>query len=155
MAHRHCRPSWKNQRFMTLRPLQMCVLPVGLLIFACCGCGGGTPSAPVAVKGSVSYQGQPLSGGIIVFTPDETRGTRGPLAHGTILADGTFELKADDGEKLVAGWYRISVICLTEETSIADLPENLLPAHYTCPDTSGLTRQIEAGKENVVHIDLQ
>jgi len=69
------------------------------------GCGRGTyPRAPV--KGRVmTWQGQPATGGVVVFqpvdAPDKTgrpAGHPGTASHGTVGQDGTFTLTAMDGK---------------------------------------------------------
>lgn len=135
--------------------------PLLLILSALTGLTGcGSSSAPLAaVTGSVSYQGQPVGGGIIVFTPDTSRGTHGPMAHAEIQADGTFTLHTEDAAGAVAGWHRITLVLVDEpnpqqQDHSSSLPQNLLPHKYCSPDLSGLMRQVKAGKENVFKIDL-
>jgi hypothetical protein len=132
-------------------------LLASLLILA--GCGGSTPTlAPVT--GTVNYLGRPVPGGTIVFTPDPTRGGRGPLAHAEIQPDGKFTLSSGDAPGAVVGWHRVTVLAVQDAGPSAAgqgflIPRSLLPEKYRSPDLSGLAREIKAGQANVVNIDLE
>jgi hypothetical protein len=80
----------------------LCVI---LAVVLLAGCGGATyPRAPV--KGRVmTWQGQPATGGVVVFQPVDAPGKTGRPAghpgtasHGTVEQDGTFTLTAMDGK---------------------------------------------------------
>src|SRR5690348_16271909 len=59
-----------------------------LLAVTGCGSNGGkAPGKTVPVKGTVTYQGKPLTKGTVRFEPDA-----GPEAEGEIRPDGTYEL---------------------------------------------------------------
>src|SRR5262249_51782014 len=70
------------------------------------GCQAGTTAKPGGrsklgrVVGTVTYAGQPVRRGTVVFKPDAARGTKGPQAFSGIGEDGTFTLstlETDDG----------------------------------------------------------
>jgi len=101
-----------------------------------CGCGG-PPRPETVVTGTVTHQGQPVTGGTVIF---EITGDRGPLPYpGEIAADGTYELTNG-----VPGPARIAV-----DTGIRKgLPDYFpLPERYADPDTSGLTYEVVKGKQ--------
>src|SRR5262249_30220447 len=62
-----------------------------------------------SVRGQVSFKGVPLPAGLIVFTPDPTRGHRGPLACAEIQADGRYDLRTEDQAGAAPGWYRVTL----------------------------------------------
>jgi hypothetical protein len=132
------------------------VVAVGLLFLA--GCGASTP--PLApVTGTVAYRGQPLPGGIVVFSPDPAKGSSGPLATAQIQADGRFTLKTGDAPGAVAGWHRITVVCVNEQDSALDgvkysIPSSLIPERYRCADLSGLSREVRMDDKNEIHLNL-
>jgi hypothetical protein len=104
--------------------------------------------SPVAgrasVRGRVVCQDRPLSGGLIVFSPDPERGTRGPVAHALIQADGSYELSHGAADGLGPGWYRVTVA--------GPLPpaEGPRPSdHFRYPESSKLTAEVRTG-ENVL-----
>jgi hypothetical protein len=73
----------------------------GLLIAA--GCGSDT-GGRIPVSGRVTYEGEPLPAGRILFTP--AAGNRGPSAGGIIEA-GRYRIRADEGP--IVGEHTITV----------------------------------------------
>jgi hypothetical protein len=119
---------------------------VAVFLAAAAGCGGSDELSPV--RGQVFYRGQPLAGGTIVFAPDPERGGHGPLACGEIGPDGTYTLQSDGRHGAVPGWHRVTVAPAADYGGIA------LPRHYSDPETSGVGREVQAGKPNVIDIHL-
>jgi len=70
------------------------------------GCGGGlTP-----VSGKVTYQGKPVTGGSLVFSPIATAGEKEPGKSGSadIGSDGSFSVSTNKpGDGLRPGKYRV------------------------------------------------
>ena len=64
------------------------------------GCSNKPPPPPLAVAGTVTYRGEPLAGGLVVFAPDAERGNDGPPLTATVGADGRYALRPADGEAL-------------------------------------------------------
>jgi hypothetical protein len=114
-------------------------------------CGSGTPKL-VPVRGKVFYQGAPLHGGSIVFTPDAERGGSGPLAHAEIQADGSYTLRTDHSPGAVPGWHRVSVMAVQAEGARHRL---LLPRRYSDPEMSGLRHQVKPDRANTIDIHLE
>jgi hypothetical protein len=99
------------------------------------GCGSSSPKgAPtLPVKGKVTYKGQPLTKGRVVFEPDGA----GKEAYGDIQPDGSFVLstyKKDDGA--VIGNHRVMV------TDVA----KSVPVKYSSVNTSKLEIEVSEGK---------
>ena len=122
------------------------------------GCGGAPP--PLApVKGKVFYQGRPLTTGTIVFTPDPVRGTSGPLAHGLIQPDGSYQLKAGDQAGTVPGWHRVTVLAMDVapqwNSQQPVTPRSFIPHHYSDPSLSKLACEVQPGKENTLNFNLE
>src|SRR5262245_23845942 len=92
------------------------------------GCSRKPPPAPATVAGKVTFQGQPLSGGLVVFSPDPDRGGNGKPARGEIAADGTYQLKLGDDSMIPAGWYRVAVA-----PAPTAYPASAYPARLTFP----------------------
>ena len=82
-----------------------------LLLFLAGGCGSGSPS--VRVWGTVSYQGQPVDEGQIVYFP--TDGTENPSTGG-VIQDGKYDIPKDDGP-YAGGTYRVQITALGVEKS--------------------------------------
>jgi hypothetical protein len=128
-------------------------LPAVPLLLFVAGCGAPSDDL-LPVQGKVFYRGVAVTHGTIVFTPDPTRGGNGPLARAEIGPDGRYLLRT--GERLGAapGPYQVTVVAVAlppasggAEDSLAP-PRLLLPARYRDPELSGLSCQIEHGKDN-------
>ncbi len=134
------------------------------------GCSGPADSGParVAVSGTVTYNGSPVEGASVTFSPQDKGGL---AAAGTTDAQGHFKLttiNADDGA--VPGSYAVMISktegeaasgeTQTEEEAYKQaFPGNqpaaeskakdLLPAKYKDKATSGLTATVaESGKND-------
>jgi len=112
-----------------------------LLLVMADGCDDG-PST-YTVKGSVSYQGKPVTGGLINFKP-----ARGQPLGGGIKADGSYEFQLPAGEYLVRidtppeipeGWK--------EGDPHPELGPREVPAKYARFRTSGLTAMVQPSGE--------
>ncbi len=121
-------------------------LVLGVVVLAGCGRAAGPPTYPVS--GRVTYQGAPLERGTVLFVPET-----GPAAGATIAADGTFSLRA------VAGKHQVGVSSVPEpppgiEPMTYDAPP-LIPPRYSRPHSSGLTAEVQAGRDNRVTFELE
>ena len=123
------------------------------------GCGQDE-AAPASVHGRVYYQGAPLTGGTIVFTPDADKGGSGPLARGEIRADGSYTLVCEGKPGAAPGWHRVTIVSVQGAaekpvgTAFADV-RSLLPRKYAAPDLSGLEEFVKAGEDNAIDFHLE
>lgn len=106
-------------------------------LLSCWGCGSSAETrvlAPtVPVKGKVTYQGKPLTKGVISFEPK----TNGRTAEGEIQPDGSFELSTfKKGDGATVDTHRISVT----NTGLK------LPKKYNDPSSSKVEVQVTEGK---------
>jgi hypothetical protein len=76
-------------------------LGLGLVLVLLSGCGSGGAGAPV--KGTVTFDGETVDGGAIVFVPE---GEKRPSSGGPIVA-GHYSLEGDKAP--VPGSYRIEI----------------------------------------------
>ena len=88
----------RKEMLMEIRGILL--LGLGLLL----GCGHGSEIQRVIVAGKVSYQGQPIADGSILFVP--ARGTKGPQA-GAQIADGAYRVTAGGG--VPVGMHRVEI----------------------------------------------
>jgi hypothetical protein len=129
----------------------------GLLFFLV---GSKPAAAPLQlVTGKISYHGQPLQTGLIVFTPDTSRGASGGMAVGQIRADGTYTLQTGEAQGASPGWYRITVAAVSPTATPAygqafPIPYSLIPEKYRDPDLSSLASEIKP-KANTNDFDLE
>ena len=130
---------------------------IGTLLIGC------TSQAPDLhpVGGWVTFEGQPLAYGTILFQPE-----RGPLATGAIGPDGVYMLQSGEfGEGAVAGKHAVSflpppkefIVSAEELEQYAGPPpvkeQPFLPSRFLSPETSDLTVEVRAD-ENTFDFDL-
>jgi hypothetical protein len=148
------------------------LLLMSLVPFVLVGCGGSGRPPLGEVTGTVSYNGQPLQSGTIVFEVDGARPSTGKIVNGQITEVTTY----DPNDGVPVGLARIAVFAVDgsgaspgpapAETPAGD-PDSykpganymdagsrpLIPAKYNDPSSSGLTWQIEED-ENVLRLNL-
>lgn len=134
-----------------------CVVLAALGASTGCGNSSGLDLAPVT--GTVTYQGERLAKGNVVFTP--AQGTTGPIAVGVISPDGTFAMRSGEHEGAVVGSHHVTVHCrrdLTEaevKARVLIVPDSLIPEKYSKQDQSPLNYDVVAGEDNVYDIVLE
>jgi hypothetical protein len=111
------------------------------------GCQKGP--AVGSVSGKVTYNGQPLPYGNVVFQPPS-----GQPAGGAIQPDGTFRLSTfSEYDGAIIGPHKVRVGCYTSQSPSqankkspgeASLGQLLIPTKYTFADQSGLTATVPA-----------
>lgn len=111
---------------------------VALAVLATAGCGGADDgqysTTTVPVRGTVTYQGRPLTGGTVLFEPEGL----GREAHGPIQPDGTFELSSyTQNDGAVVGSHRVA---------ITDIADPSFPVKYRNSGSSGLTVEVVEGQ---------
>jgi hypothetical protein len=129
-----------------------------IVMLALAGCGRA-PLAPVG--GKVTYKGFALQSGVIVFSPDATRGERGAIAIGKIREDGSYALYTGDAPGAAAGWYRVTVSSLAATSFSApasqgfNFPQSLIPEKYRDPDASMLACEVKSNRTNSIDFNLE
>jgi hypothetical protein len=144
----------------TLLRLLVPVLALGAgaaLVSLTGGCGSKTPPpGPATVRGKVTFNGQPVAGGLVVFTPDPQRGGSGKPLHSETADDGGFQLLLDNSPHIPAGWYRVS---LAPAPAIPDpllaLQAPVFPAKLSRPDMSGIEREVRVGHNHVFEFAIE
>jgi hypothetical protein len=125
---------------VTVRPL---FVALGVLAL---GCGNSVAPPLAIVRGQVTFRGTPLPAGMVVFTPDDEYGGRGPCATGTIGPDGKYVLATDGAAGVAPGKHRVTVMG----------PEGWrLPDKFLDPQASGLRAEVLGGRENVFEFKLE
>jgi len=113
------------------------------------GCGEGLPET-VPVSGRVTFQGQPLDSGQVVFHPQSIpEGLPRRPATGVLDREGRFQLTTfRTGDGAVPGTYQVAIFSyLSDQTSAEDdvaIPETVwrIPERYGNPQQSGLTANV-------------
>jgi len=82
-------------------------------VAAATGCGPDNGLNLAPVRGTVSYKGELLKNGTVMFEPDESQGTTGPTAFGVIQSNGTYVLSSESsGDGAVVGTHRVGIVGL-------------------------------------------
>jgi len=83
------------------RPARRTVYTCLAIATVAAGCGRRDPITFAPVVGSVTVVGRPLgpAEAEIIFVPDASRGTTGPMSIGAIAADGTYALVGPGGRR--------------------------------------------------------
>jgi hypothetical protein len=132
------------------------MIPARMLTFGLFALGGillcGCQQRPTAlnhVSGKVLYHGTTLAEGLIVFTPDTTKGESGKIAYGTIANDGTYTLRTEGADGATAGWYRVTVASMAGSSTYGS---SFLPEKYREPQCSLLQCEVKPNCDN--HLDF-
>jgi hypothetical protein len=119
------------------------------------GCGSGEVRGRIA--GRVTFEGQPVTEGRVVFTSVE----KGVHMTAKINADGHYEVNTVAGPGLPLATYQVSVSPPPAETAmgvVSTKPKpneySNIPKKYRYPKTSGLTLALQKG-ENTLDIDMK
>ena len=113
-----------------------------------------------SVDGKVTYQGQPLTGALVSFHPEE--GNRDP-AVGLTKPDGTFEVTTGSASGAAAGKYLVTIICPVplknqpKGMSFGGEPEteDRLKGAYANRDKSQIKVEIKDGPNHLPPFDLK
>ena len=126
------------------------VIFVGIL--APIGCDKGGP-ARYDVSGTVTYQGQPVPIGSIVFEPDSTKGNSGASGSAQIK-DGKYDTREEDGTGTIGGPHLVRILGLDgkpdgeltrgtplfpEYGTTIDLPKETTTHDFDVPEGGGST----------------
>ena len=83
------------------------------------GCGG---VRRIPVSGTVTLDGRPLNGGILVFTPDIDKGNTHKISCTSPVKEGEYDLetngitRSDSGPGVPLGWYKVTLRVLDLST---------------------------------------
>lgn len=104
------------------RGLLVSLCAVGMLSLSGCG---GLKLVPVA--GKVTLNGQPLSTGRVLFSPDSSKGNEAPVGcSGRLDSQGRFELRTagttggEKGRGAPPGWYKVTLMDVTGKSDLED-----------------------------------
>jgi hypothetical protein len=129
-----------------------CIACILLIMSFACGCGSDGPEI-ARVDGTITMDGKPLPGAIVVFVPDVGR----PSASETD-ANGKYVLEFSGGRKgAIPGTNRVEINTarLAYEKDGKSFPavKESVPAKYNRLTT--LEFKVEPGKKNVANFELQ
>ncbi|AMV40088.1 hypothetical protein [Planctomyces sp. SH-PL62] len=117
------------------------------ILLATTGCGPGNGLSLARVSGKVTYKGEPVTFGTILFEPEKSDA---PPAAGSIGKDGSFVLSTEDpGDGAVVGTHRVAIIGLEElaEADQAAMPDpEKSPQEYMMAKTKAGTTPVRSKK---------
>ena len=119
------------------------------------GCSRKSASAITTVRGKVTYEGEPLAGGLIVFAPDPDRGASGKSAQGELSADGSFQLTQAGEPAIQPGWYRVAIAPAPQYAPGSLRDRVPFPLDLSRPDRSKVVREVKAAQENVFEFTIE
>jgi hypothetical protein len=98
---------------------RLALVLLGFLI----GCGSDNGLNLGRVRGKITYKGEPVGFGDILFYPDDTKGTVGPGASATLKSDGTYVLSTEQpGDGVIVGFHKIAITGLDPEPVRQSVP---------------------------------
>jgi hypothetical protein len=150
----------------------MKLLPTFLGAIGCCavllaGCGSGNKLGTIPIRGVITYNGKPLTKGIVNYLP--AAGGGGRAASGPIAPDGTFILTTHtQHDGVIKGQYQIVIYSYDENPEEPKTREereamggkgagkmkSLIPEKYTKAATSGLTDTVDENHSGFKQIYL-
>lgn len=105
------------------------VFMTAVVLVMLAGCGN---AERIAVRGTVTLDGQPLKTGAVTFHPAEP----GPLGFAEIQSDGSFSASTGTESGLVAGTY-VATVVATEPVAQSDPKQPPLPPKVLTPTRYG------------------
>ncbi len=115
----------------------------GVVLCALASCSRAERTIPV--EGKVLVDGQPLTLGTVIFTPDAARGNTSPHEpRGKLDAQGVYRLnQMKDHARVQPGWYKISISAQRlKDPADRYSYVSILPAKFARPETSGLALEV-------------
>lgn len=138
------------------------LLLIILGLVALSGCKGPKIKGLVPVRGIVTYNGEPLEGAAVCFTPKEFQ-TGDRLATGKTDANGAFELRTIGELGILPGEYVVVLIkneaIPSKQPPRAGRPapqtiKSLLPKRYGDPKTTDLNVAVENNGIRDLRLDI-
>lgn len=141
-----------------LTALASTVALIASLLLAGCGRSGPPRVATHPTKGSITFQGQPVSGAFIALHRKQHADHDVPTSTAVVQPDGTFAVSTyDAGDGVPEGEYVVTIQWRKIVKSGSDYVPgpSLLPARYSRPETSDLIVRVAAGDNALPPIALK
>jgi len=124
----------RRKRFIVALVAAFALIPLA-------SCESGIRRVPVS--GTVTLDGQPLQGGVLMFNPDESMGNTarvgcsGPVKNGrySLVTSGVTQIDTGTGAPL--GWYKVTLL-----TDMPGTPPIKVDPKYLRPETTPLKVEI-------------
>jgi hypothetical protein len=126
---------------------------LGLVAAVCafCGCGPGNGLTMGRVSGLVTYNGQPVELGEVLFVPDSEKGNNGVPSMSAIGKDGTYIMSTQDsGDGVIAGYHKVGIRALDAlKVGQAETPE---PEPNTTTSTNPMADRLKRMKAQSLNL---
>ena len=111
------------------------------------------PLAPVS--GSIKLRdGTPVNYATVVFTPDASAGTHGPVAAASVDPSGRFTLRTASQYAGAAVGRHIVTVEAEYQPDVPASKRASIPGRYADRKTTPLTAEVVAGRDNVIEFTL-
>jgi hypothetical protein len=143
---------------ITLTAIATTVALFAAAVIAGCNRSGGSRVATIPAKGSITYQGQPMSGAFLALHPKSGTRRDVPTSTAVVRPDGSFQLSTyDSADGAPEGEYVVTVQWhkLVKSGSDYQPGPNLLPQKYSDPAASDATVKIASGQNELPPIVLR
>ncbi len=138
--------------FVAFNTRGTCLCGLVVLLLGLMGCSDG--ATPVfSVTGRVTFEGEPVTEGVVLFVAETGFGTSAPLGP-----DGSFDLLSHHGAGIPTGTYQVAITPPDEDddydsdTPTRDYPN--IPERYRDLETSELVFTV-TDEQNHFEIDMQ
>jgi hypothetical protein len=79
-------------------------------VCALAGCGAGNGLTMGRVSGTISYKGEPVEFGDVIFVPDSGKGNNGVPSMGRIDKSGWYVMSTENaGDGVIAGYHKVGI----------------------------------------------
>jgi hypothetical protein len=114
--------------------MQKIKVPIIFTVLAFVGCGQSGPQR-YRLQGKITYGGQPVPAGTIVFEPDATKSNDGPQGIAPI-EKGVFDTAFKGGRGTVGGPHRVTIMGCdgTNISEVSPQGKNLFEPYFTTAD---------------------
>ena len=127
-------------RWLTPKDFLLAVILAGLS-----GCGTHPEDVRLPVEGEVTFNGKPLTTGVVIMRPDVAHGnTSQHEPRAKIDADGKYHVETALRSGAPPGWYKVGVVVTepSDPTNPYSAPRSLIPEKFGNPDESGLSLEV-------------
>lgn len=115
-------PKYAPERLSRLSPMRAALVVTALMAITCVGCGRSSGPPRYDYSGSVTYGGDPVPGGRILFTPENG------VASVAEISNGKYQTRENKGA--VGGPHQVTIFA-TDGSVATEAHDNTLFSGYT------------------------
>lgn len=139
-------------------PANLLLIGLALHAFTSLGCGGPEETRPEVhpVQGSITINGQPPEGAMLVFHPADEADfdARGTRPRATVQSDGQFSITTyQEGDGIPTGTYDVAVLWFDDPD--ASNPHDKLGGRYASPDRADIQITVNEDLTELPPIEIE